>query len=339
MDKHLIYHDNTLQDHGSCSLLSNCPEKPFRPKRVRSGAPLPFQITKRDIEIVRFVAKYRFLNSDHIRRLVQGSAKNITNRLKLLFEHELLDRPECQYGYYRPGGGSEHIVYGVSDKGTKLLADNDAQTSSKRSSWAHKNRSVGHPHLKHTLAISDFAVSLRLSVRHHNDVDLADGDRLLSSFPTETRALNKPYRLNTSVTHQGMHTAVGVEPDYAFSLYLTELKCRAFFLVEIDRGTMPIERSNLRQTSILRKLLAYQSIWQSKQHQQHFGWRNFRVLFVTTSAERVENMITSMNKHAHTRQSPIFLFTDKQSLYTGDMLAYEWQDGAGVTHRLIPNSR
>ena len=103
------------------------------------------------------------------------------------------------------------------------------------------------------------------------------------------------------VIHQGGRVAVGIEPDYAFSLYLPKVRRRAFFLVEIDRGTMPVERYDLKQTSILRKLLAYQTMWKSKRHTQHFDWRNFRVLFVTTSQERVDNMIAAMNAHGQTK--------------------------------------
>ena len=81
----------------------------YRPRRVRSGHPPPFQVTKRDVEILRQVARHRFLNSEQIRRLIPGSDKNITNRLKALFEHGLLDRPDCQYDFYRPGGGSKPL--------------------------------------------------------------------------------------------------------------------------------------------------------------------------------------------------------------------------------------
>ncbi len=94
---------------------------------------------------------------------------------------------------------------------------------------------------------------------------------------------------------------------------------------------------NLRQTSILRKLLAYQTIWQSKPHQQQLGWHSFRVLFVTTSRERAENMVIAANKQTPAKGSPIFLFTDKQSLYSHDnLLAHEWFDCHGNRQRLLP---
>ena len=149
-------------------------------------------------------------------------------------------------------------------------------------------------------------------------VELIDGDELVAGFPEETQRLKKPFHLNVPVIHRGGRIAVGVEPDYAFSLYLPKVRRRAFFLVEVDRGTMPVERFDLKQTSILRKLLAYQAMWKSKRHTQHFGWRKFRVLFVTTSHERVENVIASMNAYSQTKDSPLFLFADKQSLYADD---------------------
>ena len=112
----------------------------YRPRRVRSNNPPPFQLTKRDIEIVELVARNRFLNSDHIRRLVAGSAKNITNRLKALFEHGYLDRPQCQYDYYTPGGGSSFISYALGERVARLLAEKEHP--GKRISWTHKNKSV-----------------------------------------------------------------------------------------------------------------------------------------------------------------------------------------------------
>ena len=307
----------------------------YRPRRVRSSNPPPFQLTARDREIIELVARHRFLNSGHIRRLVAGSAKNITNRLKALFEHGYLDRPDCQYDTYRPGGGSTFITYALAERGARLLADKG--DSGKRISWAHKNKSVGRPFLEHCLAIADFAVAMRLAVQTHDNVELVDGERLVQAFPTQTQTLTKPYRLTVPIIFSGGRVAVGVEPDYAFSLHLPKARRKAFFLVEIDRGTMPVERSDLRQTSILRKLLAYQALWKAKLHNDHFGWRNFRVLFVTSSIERALNMIEAMNTHGQTNGSPLFLFADKRSLYaTDNMLAREWLDGYGNEQQLLP---
>ena len=308
----------------------------YRPRRVRSGDPPPFQVTERDVEIIRLVSHYRFLNSHHIRRLVPGSHKNITNRLKALFEHRLLDRPQCQYDYYRPGGGSSAIAYALSDRGAYLLAARGEFSQGARVSWAHKNKKVGRPFLEHSLAIADLAVALNDAVHSRKDAELLDGDALLDILPGETAALQKPYRLNVPVVHQATRHMVGVEPDYAFSLAFPKLCRRAFFLAEVDRGTMPVERRDLKQTSIVRKLLAYQTLWKAKRHHEHFGWHNFRVLIITTSKDRADNMRAAMNAHRLLQGSPLFLFAHKDELYSADILAAKWRDGDGNAHRLIP---
>ena len=311
--------------------------KQYRPRRIRSGTPPPFQLTERDVEIVRFVARHRFLNSRHIWRLVGGSAKNINNRLKMLFEHGVLDRPPIQFDTYRLGGGTSPLVYALADKGAQLLLGSTEGVDSKRISWAHKNNSARRPFLQHTLATADFAVALQLSVSGRDDVELIGGDKLISAFPTKTQARNKPYRLNVPVIYHGGRIDIGVEPDYAFSLYLPEARRRAFFLVEIDCGTMPVTRRDLRQSSIMRKLQAYQAMWKSKAHQTHFGWRNFRVLFVTTSQERVENMIACANAQALTKGSPVFLYSGNHALYNlDDILNYEWLGANGDALSLLP---
>lgn len=313
------------------------PSRKYRPRRARSGAPPPLQITPRDVEIIRHVARYRFLNSDHIRRLVPGSAKNIGNRLKALFEHGYLDRPDCQYDTYRPGGGASPIVYALADRGAHLLASTATDAGSARGSWTQKNKSVGRPFLEHTLAIADFSVAMRAAIDARAAVDLIEGEELIAGFPNETRAQAKPYRVSVPVFHQSTRMDIGLEPDYAFSLYLPKAKRRAFFLVEIDRGTMPVERERLHQSSILRKLLAYQAFWQSKRQQQHFGWRNFRVLFVTTSTERVKHMLAAVDTHTAIKGSPLFWFADKQTLYASpDILAQDWRDCSGSNQSLLP---
>ncbi len=318
--------------------ITSPPTKTYRPRRIRSNNPLPFQLTERDIKIIQLVARHRFLNSNHVRRLVGGSAKNITNRLKALFEHGLLDRPQNQFDTYRMGGGTSPLVYALADKGVQLLADTFEQPDGKRISWTHKNNSASRPFLQHTLGIADFAVAMQIAMAGRDDVDLIAGDELMDNFPAKILARKKPYRLSVPVIHQNVRLDIGLEADYAFSLYLPKVRRKAFFLVEIDRGTMPVVRRDLKQSSILRKLLAYQVMWKMKLHQKHFGWGNFRVLFVTESTERVENMIAAANSQSQTNQSPLFLFADKSSLYgLEEVLDYQWRDTIGGKQFLLPD--
>ena len=266
------------------------------------------------IDILRAVVRYRFLNSAHIKCLVSGSDKNLSNRLKGLFEHGYLDRPSCQYDYYRPGGGSSLAVYALGDKGAQVLRAKDGLAFGRHVSWGLKNKRAGRPFLEHTLAIADFAVALQRDVAARSDIDLLDGTALLDRLPEATQELAKPFRLSVPIIHRSRRLIVGVEPDYVFSFGFPKLKRRVNFVVEIDRGTMPVERSDLNQSSILRKVLAYTSVWRGGHHKRAFGWRNFRVLMVTPNSERAAHMRDLAMRVNGVKGSALFWFPDQETL-------------------------
>ena len=85
-------------------------------------------------------------------------------------------------------------------------------------------------------------------------------------------------------------------PDFAFGLKLAD-GSRRFFLVEIDRGTMPVVRSDtFRQTSFEEKMRAYLTAHAAKQHERQFGWNTFRVLTVTTDDRRARTMMEALRR-------------------------------------------
>jgi hypothetical protein len=126
-------------------------------------------------------------------------------------------------------------------------------------------------------------------------------------------------------------------PDFAFGLTLPD-GSRRNFLVEIDRGTMPVVRSDiLRQTSFEEKMRAYLTAHAAKQHERQFGWKTFRVLTVTTEERRARTMIDALGRlHVpHSPGAPLFYFAARDGLRTSDPLAHAWHDGNEREIRLI----
>ena len=107
-------------------------------------------------------------------------------------------------------------------------------------------------------------------------------------------------------------------------------------MVEIDRGTMPIARSDFLQTSFERKMRAYLTAHAAKLHEKHFGWKTFRVLTVTTDQHRMQSMMEALHKlHIpHSPGAPLFLFATRNDLRAADPLTHEWRDGNGRPVRL-----
>lgn len=278
----------------------------------------PLQVTDRDREIIRLVHRHRFLRSIHITALASGSRQQILRRLQLLYHHNYLERPREQVEYFM-AGGSRHIVYGLGGKAAEALG-----RSAK--SWGKKNRYVGRIFLAHALLVSDVMVALELACRISGRAKLIHEDEI---------GQGKPFRW--SLTGKD-GTKLSAFPDRVFALEYEAQgkKERAVFFLEADRATMPVERRNLTQTSFFRKMLAYGATWEQSVHKDRFGFSRFRVLTVTTSADRVNSLANACSKLE--RGHGLFVFGEKSILESPDILsAALWLTGrAGESASLLP---
>ncbi|MGB7100812.1 MAG: hypothetical protein WBD95_18875, partial [Xanthobacteraceae bacterium] len=70
------------------------------------------------------------------------------------------------------------------------------------------------------------------------------------------------------------------------------------------------------------------------EHVQELGLRSFRVLTVTTSRARVEQMIEAQKEMTDGRGSNLFLFIDDATLLKSNPLDAQWLTGKGKLIRL-----
>jgi hypothetical protein len=168
------------------------------------------------------------------------------------------------------------------------------------------------------------------------EVQFIHPNDIIADFPEQTRATRNPLSLHVKLSHQGVVHEIGLVPDLVFGLQFAD-GSRHSFMVEIDRGTMPIARSDFLQTSFELKMRAYLTAHAGKQHEKHFRWKTFRVLTVTTDHHRMLSMMDVLRKLRvpHSPGAPLFFFTTRDDLRATDPLAHEWRDGNGRTVRLI----
>jgi len=268
------------------------------------------QVTKRDREIIRLVHRHRFLRSSQIVALLDGSQQQVLRRLKLLYHHGYLTRPRAQLEYYERGG-TRPMVYGLGSKGGTLLERELGITVSGK----ENDDGVGQIFLEHAILVSDVMVTLELACRKSGDIRLLYEDQLaLQSFQWRVK-----------VREHGV--TLGVVPDRIFALEYTDhggQMQRVYFFLEADRGTMPVVRSGLAQTSFYRKLIAYEATWTQKIHQRKLGIHRFRVLTVTINAIRVTSLLEACSRLK--RGHGLFLFADRTVL-DKDPFSPVWQCG------------
>jgi Replication-relaxation len=288
------------------------------PRFRRGSVTTPIQLTQRDHAIIRQVQRHRFLRSWQIIALAGGSPQQILRRLKLLYHHGYLERPRAQLDYYHQSG-SRHIVYGLGNKSRAVLKP-EPGFGFHQSRWSEKNRYAGRMFLEHALLVSDVMVTIELACRKDGGVRLLHEDQL------EMKAKDKPLQWKVKV-QGGMKLTV--VPDRVFALEYqgqSGRSQRVYFFLEADRGTMPVVRRTLSQTSFRRKLIAYEATWTQNLHHSKLGIHRFRVLTVTTSAGRIKSFINARSQLK--RGHGLFLFADRTILdKPAEIFAPVWQTG------------
>ena len=282
---------------------------PRHPRFRRAEKFAPMKLTSRDAKILRMVNRHRFLRSHQIADLVGGSRQQILRRLQRLYHNGYVERPACQLDYYQQPG-SRSIAYGLGSRGAAHLRRVDHSPFS-RLDWTPRNRSVKRLFLEHALMVSDIMVALEIACRKRGNVRLLIEDEI--PLPATTRTKRAPFQWTVSGSGK---EKLGVIPDRVFTLEHRENGERILCFLEADRGTMPVERTNNDASSIMRKLQAYALTWKAGIHRSRFGTSRIRVLTVTSSESRCQNIRCAASAVSGGRG--IFLQTDITSGFSAE---------------------
>jgi len=269
------------------------------------------RLTPRDLEILRHVARHRFLNSSQIATLIGGSAQQLLRRLQRLFHGGHLDRPRAQLSYFTPGG-TRPMVYGLARAGARALAV-PGQTRA-----SPDNRTVKQLYLQHTLLVADAMIAFQRACRAGHAPRLLQEEDLAPGRPPSTA-----FKWTVPVARGDERRRTGLFPDRTFALEDTATGERVLCFLEADRATMPVTRRSLMQSSYIRKLLAYEATWTQGVHRERFGVSRFRVLTVTTTPARATHLAAACE--GLTRARGLFLFTDIASITAApSVLTLDW---------------
>ena len=279
----------------------------------RNPSPAPLQKTERDFKILEKTALRRSLLTRHYVDLLGESPEKISKRLRRLFDHGYLERRMMHL----------ETVHLLGKRGAKYLCEHDAIPYS-RLDWLQRHE--GNESLEHATGIAEFMIQAETSAKKHRDIDFID------SLPLKIETFGKPksFVWNVRLHYEGKSMRVTIIPDEAFALVNrsnTSHQKQTFFF-EFDRGTVPITSRNFARSSNFKKLIAYQETWRQKTLSKYVD--NFRIIFLTTNATRVGNLIDASQVVNAGRGSGLFLFTDLQTFREhDDLFALPFLDGRG----------
>jgi hypothetical protein len=307
-------------------------EKLRNPKFIRTQ-PRPFRYTERDLDYLVAIGRHQIIQSSHLDRLFpDASAQNRRRRLQLLFNDRLLHRPREQIAAMLTYGGSTSMAYTLTQKGASLVA---------KERGLMVRPKLDTKQLEHALEVSDVTVAFEEACRQSEFLDLLFGDDVLRLAPAATRDEREPAKWRVPIRYGNSRITLKMSPDATLAIqHREDERARKYFFLEADRLTMPVERREPHQTSILRKLLAYGETYKAQIHRNRYGMSNMRVLFVTKSPERVASMLrAAQEKLPGDVPRGLFLFTDRGALFNGERNLFDvrWRSGTGEEVTLLPS--
>lgn len=283
-----------------------------RLKKKPESVSLRLPLQDRDIKIIKYVYDYRFLTSQQINLLVPGSNQVILRRLQKLFHKGFLDRLETSL--------HEPMIYALGNNGADILATYFDLDRGKID-WTSKNREAQTPYKKHTLMIADFRINIELALKNKPNAKISnwipEGD-FKEDVYIKHEDSRKPMR-------------IPVVPDSSF--VIEDNGDELYFFLEADRSTMTNQR-------FLRKMKAYWRFWKEIKSKKRKGPEAFRVLTITKTEARKENLRSETKKADDYKiGSPMFWFTSRENYNTENpktILRPIWQTPANDNfHQLL----
>jgi hypothetical protein len=291
----------------------------------RPDEPRAMRVTARDLALLENIARFRLASTSQLAALDGGSVQNVSRALLALWENGYVERPEAQVASRVLYEGSRPTIYGLSRKGAALLRKQGFDVRRRLLDGIDKERGAGWRFIEHTVSIAEFMVRLELAARERDDIRILERGEILEDAPKSNR--DRLVRVEASIRVNGALRKNAVIPDALFGLRFNEEE-ESYFMLEIDRGEMPVERyTNTQRTYFAKKMLTYYEANRQRRHVYDLGLENFRVLTVTTGPERVERMIGALEGITDGRGSNMFLFTDRAKLTEGNPLDLEWVSG------------
>ena len=287
----------------------------------------------RDYRILWGLAKWRFLRKAQLFRLVGGSEQMLGWRLKLLFDHKLITRPERQRALLAdepsPGG-----VYGLSMAGARIITHHEGWDLA-RFTHVGKNERVGAEFILHAVMLADALIDLHLSAATHGVTAIREQHELIEGMPAQTQRSPKPFLWRTRrVPYDTKVHDINLDPDRLVSLEVAAGRHNLVF--ELGRTlTIKPQAANFRRNTNAWKIAGYLHGFRDQVHVRDWGFSKVRFCFIDTTPRRVEKLCALASDLTRDSLPGLFLFTDIASVREKGVYAPIWSTHRGELVSLL----
>lgn len=245
------------------SRWSREPSLDKRRARTKDGKPRKRKLSKRDIEILNLLFRFRYLPANDIHAWVGGSYEGVRRALAALYRNGHINRPEQQ----RRNANANYYfaIYELDTPGATVLQERGFPEWQKIS---HED------HFEHELMLSRVLLSLELGIRGSDTarhIPWSEMKESLGNIPKGEDPAALPYQFP-------VETKAGTETFKAFvradgNPCGIDLGGRFLFFpgIEADKHTEPLEAGDWKRSSWKKKIKAYRYVIEHNVCQKRWG--------------------------------------------------------------------
>ena len=268
--------------------------KASRWKRKKNPGRMVLQ--PRDQEIIKAVYEFRVISRQQLQQLLGiDGARRMNQRLRKLYDHKYLSRY-----FLHNNRGSAKALYYLGPRGAAIVSH---ELGIDPKVIKRKQKATSRLHelfLNHALGLNDIRIAFSIGLANRPGMDL---ERWIND--------NDCQQQYHAVVH-GRDVIRRFRPDGYFRIVYQGKLYSCF--VEFDRSTMTIGR-------FVGKVHSYIDFGSKGYYQKRFGVRYFRVLVVTKTAERLNNL----KKAVGSVTDKLFWFTTIDQITPDTVFEPIWQ--------------
>lgn len=262
-----------------------------RSRFVRCPAGKRLVLGQRDVEILSWLHRYRYLRQTHLQALIAPrSAKRFAERLGDLFhETSLIDRPLLAPGSFDLRASP--MLYEITPSGMAWLAAQGALPH-RAVTFSRQSRRAYSPQFPHTMMIIETLLAIEIAILKEDGQRFVPVDEILARAPDLTRQARNPLAIpvrlepGASGAPVRRHRQAILIPDALYGIeYVIEGEKRyRFWALECER-TSPNWRSTDQASSTSLKRAAYDAMIAARTYRSHWGIPNLKLHLVTRDTD------------------------------------------------------
>lgn len=242
------------------------------------------KVSKGDIEILSYIAEYKFLTVKQLAAITQRTIQVIRRRLRFFDNSHLIVMTERGFG---KGPGRRENIIVLTEGGLELLRSQEILSSHAAYITDKTSDSM---FIDHDLLVNWFLIHL-LQLEKDNQ-KFAVSQLKLSSHHLRKGSPDKPFLQEKFVSDRDQEKTVTMIPDGVFTITNKYAEKTLLFFLEVDMGTETMANTKQVPGDVRQKIINYQTLFHGshyKRYEKIFNseFNGFRLRFLASTPTRM----------------------------------------------------